>query len=327
MNITFHYPPELMNLLIETIPLLCKSKRNTLLFFRGAGVEDELTKDLWETVQDNRDSITKYEIVRSVLTRLNERGESALRERREVLKRVVEFENYAGCWPQDQLNAKGLVAEIREVINVKDAFTRMDEERRRERQQHIDKKEEELRSKQKRTEAIGKLKDEFFSLFSELDATKRGKALESVLNKLFQVYEISVREAFTLTGDSGEGVVEQIDGTIEFGGYLYFVEMKWWKEPIGVPEISQHLVRIYHRPESRAIVISASNFTDPAVSMCKEALVKGKVITLCTLEELVMLLEQQGDLTDFLRRKVQSTIIDKNPFPRVEIHSTLKTGS
>ncbi len=36
-----------------------------------------------------------------------------------------------------------------------------------------------------------------------------------------------------------------------------------------------------------------------------------------------MLLEQQGDMTDFLGRKVQATIIDKNPFPRVEIRPTL----
>ena len=30
-----------------------------------------------------------------------------------------------------------------------------------------------------------------------------------------------------LRGSEGEGVLEQIDGVIEFGGHLYLVEMKW----------------------------------------------------------------------------------------------------
>ena len=55
-------------------------------------------------------------MVRTTLTRLNERGEAALRERREILKRVTEFEDFSTCWPNDQLKAKGLVAEIRRVI-------------------------------------------------------------------------------------------------------------------------------------------------------------------------------------------------------------------
>ena len=37
-DITFHYPPELFSLLVDTIPLLNRSKKDVLLFFRGAGV-------------------------------------------------------------------------------------------------------------------------------------------------------------------------------------------------------------------------------------------------------------------------------------------------
>ena len=35
MDIVFHYPPELMSLLIDTIPRLCRSYEDTLLFFQG----------------------------------------------------------------------------------------------------------------------------------------------------------------------------------------------------------------------------------------------------------------------------------------------------
>jgi restriction endonuclease Mrr len=318
MNVTFHYPPELISLLIDTIPLLFRSKMDTLLFFKGAGVDDVMTADILKIVETNRESITKFEIVRRILTRLNERGEPTLRERREVLKRVVEFEDFSSCWPDDQLKAKGLVAEIRHVVGVKDSFTRMNEERTREREQHRAKREETIRLVQQRNQTISQLKDELFALFGESDTKKRGKALESVLNRLFQAYDISVRNDFTLVGDLGEGVVEQIDGVIELDGHLYFVEMKWWKEPVGVPEISQHMMRVFLRAEARAIIISASDFTAPAVTTCKEALSQ-KIVTLCTLEEIVRLLDQHGSLPDLLRRKVDVTIMDKNPFPKVTI--------
>ena len=45
--------------------------------------------------------------------------------RRELLKRVVEFENFSTCCPEDRLEAQDLVSQIRSVINVKDSFTRM----------------------------------------------------------------------------------------------------------------------------------------------------------------------------------------------------------
>lgn len=133
MKIIYHYPPELLQLLVDTIPLLCRSKKDVLLFFRGAGVSHSLTEDLWKCVETNRRSISKYEIVRTVLTKLNDRGESALRERRVILKRVVEFEDFSTCWPDDHLKAKGLVSEIQRVVNVKDSFTRMHQERESER--------------------------------------------------------------------------------------------------------------------------------------------------------------------------------------------------
>ena len=316
MEITFHYPPELMSLLIDTIPLLCRSKEDTLLFMKGAGVSDSFTSDLWNTVRTDRQSIRKHVIVRTVLTRLNERGEPTLRERREVLKRVVEFDDFSTCWDNDRLKAQGLVVQIQKVVNVKDSFTRMKEERERERKENITNREVEIRAKQERQQAIEQLKTELFALFGMTNARERGTQLEGVLNRLFKTFGVSVREAFTLTGDDGEGVTEQIDGVIELGSHLYFVEMKWWKTPVGVPEISQHMYRVFCRAEARAIIISANGFTAPAVTSCKEALSQ-KVVTLCTLQEIVMLLEQQADLTEFLRRKVEATIMDKNPFPHV----------
>ena len=311
-DITFHYPPELFGLLVDTIPLLCRSKEDTLLFIKGAGVGDALIADLWQIVRTDRSRINKYEIVRTTLTRLNEQSETALRPRREVLKRVLEFEEFAACWDAERLKAQGMVAQLQKLVKVKDSFTRMKQQRDEERQTHMAERDKEQSRLARRARELETVKQDFYALFAEQNPILRGKQLECVLNRLFACFEIAVRESFSITGDEGEGVVEQIDGVIEMDGHLYFVEMKWWRDPVGVPEISQHMMRVFLRAEARALIISASDFTAPAVATCKEALSQ-KVVSLCTLRELVALLDAHGDLRDFLRRKVRATIMDKNP--------------
>lgn len=144
---------------------------------------------------------------------------------------------------------------------------------------------------------------------------ERGKALEAVLNAMFETYGVLVRNAFALRGADGEGVVEQIDGVIELDGHLYFTELKWWAAPLGKAEIAEHLIRVFSRAESRAAIISTSGFSDAAIATCRDAL-PNKVVVLCTLEELVHLLELEEDLKKFMRRKIHAAIIDKNPFYR-----------
>jgi len=316
MDISFHYPPELMNLLIDTIPLLNKSKHDVFLFFQGAGVPDQLMRKPYNQWRRDRDSIRKSDIARHVLVELNEKGERSLRLRREVLKRVVEFENFSCCWPAEQLKAKGLVAEIRNVVNVKDSFTRMAKEREAERLRRITEVQENQEKARKKREELFKIKNELFALFGESNRQKRGKKLEAILNRMFSAYGILIRQAFTLRGNEGEGVLEQIDGVIEIEADLYFVEMKWWENPLGVPEVSQHFPRMMLRAESRAIIVTATDFTVPAVRLCQDFL-QQKVVVLCTLREIVMLLERQGDLLRFFKQKINAAIIDRNPYTKL----------
>ncbi len=315
-DITFHYPPELFNLLGDAIPLLNRSKKDVLLFFQGAGVPADMLSDLAQRLKTAPKEIGKHEIARVALERLNARGEPTLRERREVLRRVVEFTNYDACWPDDQLKARGLVASIRDVVNQKDSFTRMDQAREEERQARIAEAEKIKRAKQEIAAKIDAAKNEFFGLFgSSLTPQQRGKKLETALNNLFAAYGILVREAFHLIGDQGEGIVEQVDGVIELKGALYFVEMKWYKDPVGRAEVSEHLVRLISRAEARGLFISASEFTEPAVHTSREFL-QHKVIALCHLQEIVFLLEHRHDLPEFLSQKIQAAQIHKNPYFR-----------
>ncbi|MFJ9385209.1 restriction endonuclease [Peribacillus sp. NPDC101481] len=313
MNVIYHYPPELFNLLVDTIPLLCRSKRDVLLFFRGSGVDSRLMVDVQDRVVKNPQQINKYEIVRSVLTKLNENGENTLRQRREVLKRVVEFETFESCWENDRLKAKGLVAEIRHVVKVKDSFTRMKIEKEKEeskiRNEYLLKAEKKKQFEQE----IESIRLELSNLFHMSNPQKRGKLLESLLNRLFLVNGILIREDFTLKGDEKEGIVEQLDGVIELDNNIYLVEMKWWEKPIGNAEVSQHLVRLFNRGQSRGIFISVSGYTEPAIRICRDSLSQC-VIVLCNLYEIIHVLENKEDLKPLLKEKIQSAIIDKNPY-------------
>ena len=301
MDTSYHYPPELLELLIDTIPRLCRTKQGVISFLRGAGVNQSIVSGLETQLAADRYSITKYHIVRDVLTRLNESGDAALRARREVIKRVVEFEDFSMCWPDDRLEAEGLVSRVRSVVNVKDAFTKMHQEREAEVRKNLENKRRETEALKRRQENLEAIRKDFYRLFAMDDAHERGQLLEGVLNRLFEVTGILVRESFTRVGEPGHGVVEQIDGVIELDGHIYLVEMKWLKEPVGVADVSQHLVRVFSRNESRGIFISYSDYTTPAIDVCKDSLSKA-VVVLCTIQEFVILLE--NDMNLVLQRRL-----------------------
>ncbi|MNW42284.1 hypothetical protein D3C74_194500 [compost metagenome] len=317
-NTTYHFPPELMSLLIDTVPLLNRSKIDVIIFFKGAGIKTPLLNDLENRVLIDKSSINKYEIVRLVLTQLNELGDRTLKERREVLKRVVEFDSFESCWDSDRLKAKGLVNEIRQLINIKDSFTRMknakDEAEQRSKQEYLKRAAE----TQKLAQAKEKFKDELSELFIMKDPHKRGKLFEDVFNRLFNSFDILVKEAFTLTGDENEGIIEQLDGVIEIDGEFYLVEMKWWSKAVGPDEVAKHLVRTFNRGQARGLFISVNGFTDAAITMCKQSLDK-VVIVLCDLYEFIMMLENNGDLKEFLKAKIQASIVDRDPYQKVNL--------
>ena len=297
-----------------------QSKKDLLLFFQGAGVGKDLLAPYQILLQNNKDGFNKYPVARELLVKLNELGERSLRERREILKRVTEFHDFSVCWETDQAPARGLVAQIRDLVNVKDSFTRINIEREQERKARLTEQEARLALEKEGKAKLAKVKSQLFALFAETDSQKRGKALEGVLNSLFAAYGILVREAFTVKGRHGEGVIEQIDGLVEIDGQLYLVELKWWNTALGTNEVSPHIVRVYGRGgQARGLFISYSDFTAPAITTCREALAGGAVVVLSKLQEIVELVDHEADIKKWLKAKVTAAIAEKNPmfFPRI----------
>jgi Restriction endonuclease len=313
----YHYPPDLLELLVEALARLNKSKKGVVTFLRGAGVDGADLADVDEIVRTSPASINKFEIARRALLKVNTRGDSGLRPRREIIKRVVEFEDFSSCWPEDQLKARGLVAAVREAVNKKDAFTRMHQERDVERAEVVARQRAERATAAEKRARIESVNGRLSSLFGMDDTPhERGKLLEAVLNDLFKAYGIHVREDFRRKDPDTSVVLEQIDGVIELDGAIYLVEMKWLNSPVGVGEFFPHLGRLFLRANAHGIFISSAGYTEPVVMECATALAQ-KTMILCSLQEFVMLLQRQGDLIAFLKRKSQAAIVDKNPYLQI----------
>jgi hypothetical protein len=313
----FHYPPEIFNLLVDTIPLLCRSKRDVIGFFQGAGVAPEDLAEVDRMVRTARDSISKFEIARNILTRINARGDSGLRARRELIKRVTEFDSFESCWDADRLKAKGLVSELSKTVNVKDSFTRMKQEREAQREQVLVRQRTEMAAVTARRTKVDEISIRLGALFSMDDKPhERGKLLEGVLNDLFRAYGILLHEDFRRKSPETGTTVEQIDGIIDLNGVIHLVEMKWLNAPIGKGDFAQHICRVFTRSDVHGVFIAANGYTDAVISECRDVL-NLKTVFLCSLREFVLLLQRQGDLTVMLRRKSQAAIVDKNPFVEI----------
>lgn len=308
----YQYPPELLQMLIEVIPRLHRSKDDLLEFFTTTGVAETDLRDLRQRVRTSRDQISMFEITRTVLHRLSDKKGAGLGVRRAVLQRVTSWENFATGWPNNLTEAERLVGKIQKFVRSKDSLTRAIQSNDEERRHRAEAERKRLAEIQEHKEASVAIRTNLASLFGNTNPQKRGKLLEEVLNRYFKFSEIHVRDAFTLTGSDGEGILEQIDGVVELDGQVYLVEMKWWNEPVGVEAVTQHISRLYARAQANGIFISATGFTKTAVTTCQNALSQ-KVIVLCELQEIVSLLEQEKSLKKFLKEKVDAARIEKRP--------------
>ncbi len=313
----YHYPADVFTLLVDTIPLLFKSKNDVMLFLEGAGVHKDDLAVMWTKVRTDRASVGKYDLVRDVLQKANKRGDSGLAARREIIKRIVEFEEFSTCWPNDVYRAKSNVSDLRKIVQAKDSFTRMKDER------DAVVNENALRAREAQAAAvlnrrtIHDVRDRLNALFAlDAEPQKRGKLLEGVLNDLFRAYGVLVKEDFKRIDPASGSIVEQIDGVIEFESHIYLVEMKWLKNPVGINDHAPHMVRLYGRSDARGIFISTSGYTVPVLTECASHL-NNKTMVLSTLQEFVMLLLHERDLHSMLRAKINAAVLNKNPFIEV----------
>jgi restriction system protein len=94
--------------------------------------------------------------------------------------------------------------------------------------------------------------------------------------------------------------------------------VKWWAKPLDINPVSRHLVRVINRAGVNGLMISASGYSSPAVQECERFLVH-RVMVLGELRELVLLLEREASLGDWLRQKTQMAKLDRRPYAVLDV--------
>lgn len=318
MDTYFHFPPDLFNLLVDTIPRLNKSKKDLLLFFQNVGVPNSYLQQYYLLLNENRSQFKKYDVTRDVLIFLNQQQDKMLGVRRKLLQRVIEFDSFGTCYPNDVDRAKANVADIQRLVKLKDTVTRYENYLNKEQNEKIKAQQEKIEQVRKSKVHFAKLRQELAQLFSVQNPQERGKRLERVLNNIFKYYKIGIKEDFVIYDDETGKNYEQLDGVIEINHYLTLVEVKWENSPIGADKVGRYMSRLLVRKNVDGIIISYSSFTETAIPTAKEALAIS-VIALVDLKDIFDVLEQEKDLGEYFSELIRNVKLYKNPKPIVDI--------
>lgn len=152
-------------------------------------------------------------------------------------------------------------------------------------------------SRQDRSKALRELKEEFFRLAAESDRNKAGLALERLLNRLFETFQLKPRQPFRVTG-------EQIDGSFELDGQIYLLESKWERDPLPEADLLVFRGKIEGKSTfTRGVLIALNDVSEPA----RVAITRGKAPSFFVMNghDLTMILSEGISLTDFLRKRVR----------------------
>jgi hypothetical protein len=149
----------------------------------------------------------------------------------------------------------------------------------------------------RRSQALEQLKEDFYQLAAERDRSRAGLALEKLLNRLFEIFDLQPRQPFRIIG-------EQIDGSFLFDSHVYLMESKWEKDPLPEADLLVFRGKIEGKSTfTRGVFIALNDISIPA----RDAITRGKAPSFFVINghDLLMILNEAISLPDFLRQRVR----------------------
>lgn len=321
MALSYHFPPDLFNLLVDAIPRINRTKKDLLAFFKNVGTPISLLNKYYSLINYDPKQISKKDITREVLEYLNSKDtDEYLGLRRQLLQRVVDFTAFNTCYDNDVDSAKARIYEIKQLVNLKDSVTKHEQFIKNERNEKLKAKQQQLNRIITSKNKFDTIANDFNKLFTIVNPQLRGKSLEVILNELFTFFKISIRESFCIADEESGKIYEQIDGTIELNNYLTLVEIKWEHDPIGVNPLSRFMTRLFVRSNVDGIIISYSSFTDTAPPIAKEGLSQ-RTVALVDLQDISKILTLKKDLPEYFASLIREVRLTKNPKPIISIEN------
>ncbi len=143
------------------------------------------------------------------------------------------------------------------------------------------------------SDEIDNLKSAFMTLQSTADVHARGYAFEKLLAKLFRLFDMEPRLAYSLER-------EQIDGALTFDTDDYVVEARWRRELVDRGDADIFTAKVRRKGKNAiGLFVSVNGFTQPALDQYSEG------TTFLTLDgsDLFLILDQRLRLDDVLKTK------------------------
>lgn len=156
-----------------------------------------------------------------------------------------------------------------------------------------------------RAQDLEALKTDFYQLSAMTDPQRRGLALEPFLNRLFTLFDLDPRAAFSLKG-------EQIDGAFTFDTDDYLLEARWLTatvDPKQVRDFAGKVAEKAHR--TGGLMLSINGFSMEAVNLLRR---NGSRLLLADGADLAAVLEGAIGLDELLLRKRRHAAETGNPY-------------
>jgi len=232
---SYHYPPDVLELLVDTIPRLIKSKAGLLEFFEQAGTPEELIAEWRTKLHKDRMSVSKYHLARGLLRGLNALGDEARPVRHQVLSRLARYADFSAGWEDDRGRAEELVSRIRELAGVTDADTwQASCQEALTRQVTRETYHARLKHTEDRRQALEALKRDLYQAFRVSDPSERRAILGSVLPRLFTCHDIRTRQA------TAAPPVDDAAVLIEFNQGFFLLDIRWSDRRFDFRQLAPH---------------------------------------------------------------------------------------
>ena len=153
------------------------------------------------------------------------------------------------------------------------------------------------------------LRRRLVALMTSSEPRQDGGSLAGALTDLFAIEGIRVTDGFA----ASDITQNQMEALADADGQLFLVAIGWQEEPLDVSDVSGHLVRVYGHQDLNGLMISVGGYTQHALAECRRALVN-RVVILAEIQELLFLLERDGDVRTWLAAKLHAAKAEGNPF-------------
>jgi hypothetical protein len=155
---------------------------------------------------------------------------------------------------------------------------------------------------------LNNLNREYLQLLTESNAQQRGYRLETILRKLFELFDLDPRASFRIVG-------EQIDGAFTFDNTDYLFEGKWQQELVGAADLDVLAGKLSRKLDNTlGLFLSINGFSEDGVKAHSSG---RRVMILMDGSDLMAVLEGRIDLIQLLLRKRREASQTGNIYLRI----------